>query len=110
MLFSFFTRQLPECTHVALPEDLMFGCFLILELYWVWLACDGLCIRLELHSCFATCPLLLIAFEDGHVFLEDGEQFALSEIWVLLSGDCVSCRLLVFTFFGLKHLLSQYTT
>ena len=64
-------------SYIALMEDFMFGCFLVLEWYWIWHASNRPCIWLELHMYFTAGLLPLFAFKYDGIFLEDGEKFVL---------------------------------
>ena len=117
MLFLLIDKQWPECTYVALLDDFMLGCFLILEWHRIWLASDGLQIGFELHVHFTTGPLPLFAFKDGLMLLEDGEQFALLGHGEMSTFLCYYCLEIVFligclfqTCLCLEHLLSRFTT
>ena len=61
------TQQLPEYAYIALPEDFLFGCFLVLERYGLHLTGFTSCLSLA-------CTLLPVCCQ---MLLEDGETFVL---------------------------------
>ena len=76
----------------------MFGCFLVLESYRVWLASDGLRARLELHIYFAAGSLPPHAFEYGRMLLKDCEKFVLlghAEVCTFLRHCCLEIMFLI---------------
>ena len=112
IILLFFAGQLPACTYVTLLDDFVFGHFLVLEWYWIWLASNELCVRLELHMQFAAGPLPTFAFKYGCVLLKDSEQFILlghSAVCTFLGHYCLGTVFLIGclfeTWFCLEYLL-----